>query len=133
MSGAAVPGGGRYAAVILYELTCPSTDFETVYEETVTVLRAESPEQAWEAARRFGKTLEGSYRNEYGETLTNSVKRIVDVAAINDDLDGDAEVYTRYFRDYAAYRAIQPRSGEGEHPDGTAEGPATNAGGRSSA
>ncbi|QYN40069.1 DUF4288 domain-containing protein [Pseudonocardia sp. DSM 110487] len=47
---------------------------------------------------------ETEYENEYGETIRWRFREISDIKEIIDPLGDGAEVYTRYFRDYAAYR-----------------------------
>ena len=108
MSSARVSSGNCYAAVIVYESASLAAGYRPLYEETITVVRAESSDQAWDNARRFAESREATYKNENNETITVSLKKIVDVSAIVDDLDGEAEVYTRHFRDYSAYESFEP-------------------------
>lgn len=96
-----------YAAVLVYESSSSAAGYETLYEETVTLVRANSDEQASERAHEFARMRETSYLNEYGETITWSLKRLADVSEIVDKIDDGAEVYTRFFRDYEAYCAFE--------------------------
>jgi hypothetical protein len=92
-----------YAALLVYEASSPAPEFESLYEETVTLIRANSAKHAAERAREFARTRETSYQNEMGETVTLSLKRLVDVSEIVDRIDDGAEIYTRHFTDYDAY------------------------------
>jgi hypothetical protein len=96
-----------YAAVLLYVSSSSSAGYDPLYEETVTLIRADSDKRAAERAREFAKAREGSFENEYGETITWSLKRLVDISEIADKIDDGAEIYTRHFRDYEAYRAFR--------------------------
>ncbi|MEO1621677.1 MAG: DUF4288 domain-containing protein, partial [Cyanobacteria bacterium J06632_3] len=60
------------------------------------------------------KQEEISYQNENHETITISLKLLLDVRPI-EAADGDfafrgevCEIYSRYFRDYMAYEAFEP-------------------------
>ena len=96
-----------YAALLVYEASSPAAGFEPLYQETVTLIRASSPEHAAERAREFAHTRETSYQNEMGETITWSLKHLVDVSEVTDRIDDKAEIYTRHFYNYEAYRAFE--------------------------
>jgi uncharacterized protein YnzC (UPF0291/DUF896 family) len=95
-----------YAAVIIYSSSSDSSDHQTLHEETITIILAGSRDEAEERARNFASRQETAYRNEYGETIRWSFREISDIKEIVDPLGDGTEVYTRYFRDYAAYRAL---------------------------
>jgi hypothetical protein len=95
-----------YAAVILYSSSSSSPNYQPLYEETVTVIIAQSQEHAEERARNFASTRETEYNNTYGETIRWRFERIVDIQSISDALEDTAEVYTRHFYDYDAYCKI---------------------------
>jgi hypothetical protein len=102
-----------YAALLLYASTSSAEDYEPLYDETVTLVRATSTEHAAQRAREFARSRQTSYENEQGETITWSLMHLIDVSAISDPLDDGAEIYTRHFRNYEAYRAFEPMlSGE---------------------
>jgi len=96
-----------YAALLVYEYASSAPGFEPLYEETVTLIEANSTEQAAERAREFALFRQHSYKNEAGETIQYHMKHLVDVVEINDRLGDQAEIYTRHFRDYEAYRAFE--------------------------
>lgn len=79
-----------------------------LYEETITLIWAGSKSEAKDKARDFAGTRECSYQNEAGELVRVSLKRVVDVAQVPDDLNTEAEIYTRHFRNYDAYFAFEP-------------------------
>ena len=98
-----------YIAVVLYEATSDSPAHEPLYREDVVLVHAADEDAAREAVRRRAEGETGSYRNERGELITWTCKRVVDVArALADDLTGDADLYARHFRDFAAYRQFEP-------------------------
>jgi hypothetical protein len=58
--------------------------------------------------QQYAKGHECAYENEEGEAITVSLKHVVDVSVIGDDLGEGVDVYTRHFRDYGAYKAFEP-------------------------
>ena len=49
------------------------------------------------------------FKNDAAETITWSVKQVLDVSKVLDAELGDgADLYSRHFRDYAAYRSFEP-------------------------
>lgn len=97
-----------YAAVLVYEAASSRPGQPPVFEETVTLLRAETPVQAAERAREHAESRETSYRTESGDTITWSFRHLVDVTEVDGPLGDGAEVYRRHFRDYRAYLAVEP-------------------------
>jgi Domain of unknown function (DUF4288) len=97
-----------YAAVLLYEATSSRPTHTPLFEETVTLLLADSPEHAAEKAREHAESRETSYQNVHGDTVTVSFRHLVDVTEVDGPLGDGAEVYTRHFRDYRAYLAVEP-------------------------
>ena len=98
-----------YIAVVLYEATSDSPAHEPLYREDVVLIRATDEDAAREAVRRRTENETGGYRNEDGELITWTCKRVVDVArALADDLTGDADLYARHFRDFTAYQQFEP-------------------------
>jgi hypothetical protein len=95
-----------YAAVLIYSSSSDRADYRTLYEETITIIFASSHGDAEQRARNFASEQETEYRNEYGETIKWRFKEISDLKEIIDPLGDGAEVYTRYFRDYTAYRIL---------------------------
>jgi hypothetical protein len=96
-----------YAAVLVYESACSGAGYEPLCEETVTLVRASSAGHAEQRARELARTRETEYLNDRGELIRWTFKHLVDVSEIADDLVDGAEVYTRHFRDYEAYRSFE--------------------------
>ena len=96
-----------FAAVVVYESACSRAGYRPLFEETVTLLEADSAEHAAEKARAHAEARETSYRNADGDTITWSFRQLVDIVAIGEPLGDGAEVYTRHFRDYRAYLAVE--------------------------
>lgn len=100
-----------YAAVLIFESRCPAPDDEPLYEEQIVLIRATSAADAEAKAKAYAKTEEISYQNGYGEMVTISTKRLLEVTCsmyVPEAIDQGSEVYGRYFRDYAAYEAFEP-------------------------
>ncbi|MDQ1304492.1 MAG: hypothetical protein QG671_319 [Actinomycetota bacterium] len=102
-----VPDAVRPRAFIALLLSRSSSDrqgYRPLWQEDVVLLRAASLTEARAKARARGEQAQTSYANEYGETIVWTFERIVDVAeVIEDDLSGDADLYSRAFRNYQAY------------------------------
>ncbi len=106
-----------YAAVFVYESSSSAAECEPLYEETVAIFLATSEDHAVEKAREHGRSRETTYQNEYGETITWTLKHLIDVSEISDEIGDGAEIYTRHFRDYQAYYAFEtllPQDDSGE-------------------
>jgi hypothetical protein len=97
-----------FAAVLVYESASTRRGYQPLFEETVTLLAADTPEQAAEKARTHAEARETSYRTPEGDTITWSFRHLVDLVEVSDALGDGAEVYTRHFRDYHAYLAVEP-------------------------
>lgn len=97
-----------FAAVLVYEVTSSRAGDAPLFEETVTLLLADSPERAAERAREHAESRETSYVDDTGDTITWSFRHLVDVTEVDDPLGDGAEVYTRHFKDYHAYLAVEP-------------------------
>ncbi|MEV0711601.1 DUF4288 domain-containing protein [Nocardia aurea] len=98
-----------FVAVLLYESTSDAADYEVMYQEDFVLLYAESEEAARKLALDKAKEQECTYQNGQGETITLSLKHVIDVAsAVSDDLTAGGDLYTRHFRDYASYRRMEP-------------------------
>lgn len=103
-----------YAAVLVYASASSAPDYRPLYQETVTLVRAKSMSGAEGRAREFGRAQEVEYLNEYGEVIKWTLMHLVDVCEVSGDLKDEAEIYTRHFRNYEAYRAFEMKlSGEG--------------------
>jgi len=96
-----------YIAVILYESTSDVTGYQPLYQEGFILIKANSLDAAKEKALAYAKGEEVSYKNEKEETITWSVKQIVDVnSALYDKIEDGTELYARYFHNYEAYQQL---------------------------
>ncbi|MCC5645249.1 DUF4288 domain-containing protein [Nostoc sp. CHAB 5824] len=101
-----------YIAVILYESSSDAPDYQPLYQEYFVLLKSSSLEKAKEKAISYAKKEEVSYKNENGETITWSLKKVIDVNSVLDDgfesaSDG-VDLYARHFRNYEAYHSFEP-------------------------
>ncbi len=96
-----------YVAVLVVETTSDAAEHQPLYEESFVLLKAADEEEAREKARSFGKELETSYEDEHHQPITWKLKDVVDVRPVEDaTFDDGTELYSRFFRDYQAYRSI---------------------------
>ncbi|GAB3682038.1 DUF4288 domain-containing protein [Saccharopolyspora tripterygii] len=99
-----------FVAALLFESTSPAPGYRPLYREDLVVLHANSIDDAETAAERHGRDQETSHENAFGDTITSRLLEVVDVApALNDDLSTTNDLYSRHFRDIAAYRRFEPR------------------------
>lgn len=104
-----------YIAVILYESSSSAPEYKPLYEECFVLVKAISVEEAYEKALSHAKEQEGSYQNEYKDTITWSLKQVVDVnSVLSDEFDDGIELYARHFRNYEAYRLFEPLLSDSE-------------------
>jgi len=98
-----------YIAVILYESSSSASEYKPLYEECFVLIKATSLEEANEKALIYAREQEGSCQNEYNDTITWSLKQVVDVnSVLYDKFDDGTELYARHFRSYEAYRLFEP-------------------------
>lgn len=95
-----------YFAILLFQSSSAGTSRAPLYSEDVVLLRAGSDDEARQKADAYARTLETTYDNADGESVTVSFIETVEVHnALYDDLSGDAvDLYSRHFRDIDAYR-----------------------------
>lgn len=98
-----------FIAVILYEASSDELSNQPLYEESFVLLKATSLDEARDKALLLARQTETSYQNERDETITWSLKQVIDVSPIlNDTFKDGAELYSRHFRNYEAYCAFEP-------------------------
>lgn len=101
-----------YIAVLLFRGAQDEAGEASLYEESFTLLTASSEEEARVKALACGKDREHSYRNEDGELVSWKMEQVVDVClAVDGEVTDGAELYSRFFRDYAAYWNFEPLLG----------------------
>ena len=104
-----------YIAVILYESSSSAPEYKHLYEECFVLIKATSLEEANEKALVYSREQEGSYQNEYNNTITWSLKQVVDVnSVLYDEFDDGTELYARHFHNYEAYRLFEPLLSDSE-------------------
>ena len=93
-----------YIAITLFKFTSDAADYVPLYREDTTLVYAESEAEARELAETNVRSDEGTYKNEAGDTITVTPTAIIDVtASLTDDLSQGGDLYSRHFRDFAAY------------------------------
>ncbi|GAB4205082.1 MAG: hypothetical protein Fur006_60820 [Coleofasciculaceae cyanobacterium] len=97
-----------YIAVILYESSSTKPEYKPLYQECFVLIKATSVEEAREKALSHASQEQVSYQNEKGDTITWSLKQVVDVnSVLYDEFDDFTELYARHFRNYEAYRLFE--------------------------
>ncbi|MFJ2738770.1 DUF4288 domain-containing protein [Streptomyces sp. NPDC087440] len=98
-----------YIAVLLTRATSDADGHEPLYAEDFVLLAADSEEEARTKALAHGRSQETSYENERGERITWKLLHVVDVSEVLDTtLRDGADLYSRHFKNYEAYRAFEP-------------------------
>lgn len=98
-----------YIAVILYESSSDTPNYKPLYQECFVLIRAMSLEEAKKKALSHAKKEEGSYQNEYGQTITWFMKQILDVNnVLSDKFNEVTDLYARHFCNYDAYCSFEP-------------------------
>jgi hypothetical protein len=98
-----------YIAVILYESSSSSKSYESLFEESFMLVRASSLVEAKQKVHQYAEEHSSTFENEAGESITWSLKHVLDVNQVLYDVNTDgAEIYARHFRNYEAYRAFEP-------------------------
>src|SRR5215831_1972083 len=77
--------GPFFIAVILYESKCSGEGYRPLYEESFVLISAASEDEAREKAHTYAEDQQSTYQNEQGETITWSVKHVVDVSSVLSD------------------------------------------------
>jgi hypothetical protein len=95
-----------YAAVILNELSSPSPSHQTLYEEEIVLILADSEANARELTISHAKAQEDSYQNQYGETITHRFKAIKDIRLMPPEIGSGTTVYSRFFNNIETYEAF---------------------------
>ena len=104
-------GSRTYIAVFVSKSSVGNLDTNLYYQECFTLIKASSPEEARQkAVKHANNTVNTSYPNEHGETVTWVVKQITDVTNTLEnefDLHTDAvDLYVRGFEDYKTYQSL---------------------------
>ncbi len=107
-----MPNDSRaYIAVFVSKSSVGSLDTNLYYQECFTLIKATSPSEARQkAVNHVNNTVNTSYANERGETVTWVVEGIIDVTNTLDnefELHTDVvELYVRGFENYKAYQDL---------------------------
>ncbi|MEV0982243.1 DUF4288 domain-containing protein [Streptomyces sp. NPDC049915] len=95
-----------FVALVVMEATGAG---EPLFQENVVLVHAPDETSARQRVERRAREAETDYLNDQGQTVSWRLKAIVDVKEAEDtDLGRDADLYTRHFRDWAAYERVEP-------------------------
>jgi hypothetical protein len=83
-----------YLAELVMKITV-SGDSRNVVHQNLTLIRANSPNEAYEKAHAFGRDGEVSYDNPNGKAVRISFEGISDLTEIYDDLEDGSELAFR--------------------------------------
>jgi Domain of unknown function (DUF4288) len=82
-----------------------------LYSENITLVKAESIDEARKKLKDSAESENTSYKNKFGNTVTWSFLTIVDVAEVlEDDVTNTdcIDLYTRHFSNISAYNKFEP-------------------------
>jgi hypothetical protein len=97
-----------YVAVLVMKSSSDAGDYEALYEESFVLIAASSDEEAAARAEQRGLEEQSSFVNDAGETVTWTLKHVVDVSrTLYGELEDGVTLYSRHFRDYDAYRRFE--------------------------
>ncbi len=100
-----------FVVVIVYKSSSPAPDYLPLYEETFSLIRAESADAARARALVLAGTRAATFVNHRGQETTWELHQIVDISPIlQDDIGEVTALYSRRFQDFTAYQAIDPLS-----------------------
>jgi hypothetical protein len=85
-----------------------------LFEERLTLIKAGSKDEAIQKASQLVGQARHTFKNEAGDTITWTCRRIVDVVETVDDAFTDgAEIWGRYFRDLSEYERFEANRMDG--------------------
>jgi hypothetical protein len=98
-----------YFSALILEQAILADDSPELYCENVVIFEADSIEEARIAAEEYGNTQAHSYFNQYGQQVSWSLVRVVDVQEMFDQpIKHASEVYSRFFRNLDDYVRFEP-------------------------
>lgn len=102
-------GKNHYICVSIHESSSDAQGYSTLYEERITLIVANSKEEAAHKAQLAVARATHTYKNTEEATITWTCRRIVDVAdMVDSEFKDGAEIYGRYFRDIDSYEQFEP-------------------------
>jgi hypothetical protein len=100
--------GKNYICVSVHEATSDAPDFPPRFEERLNLIKASSMKEATEKAAQIVGQARHTYKNEAGETITWTCRRIYHVVDMFDNaLTDGGEIYSRGFWDMAEYERFE--------------------------
>ncbi len=97
-----------YVAVLVYESSSVSPNYQPLFEESFILMKASSVEEAQQKTQKYADAHTSTFQNESGDSITWKLKHIVDVNQVLNDIDLDgSEIYARHFRNYQAYKDFE--------------------------
>jgi hypothetical protein len=98
-----------FSALILEQAILADDKSPELYCENVVIFEAGSIDEARIAAEEYGNTQAHSYFNGYGQQVSWSLVRVVDVQEVLDQpIKHASEVYSRFFRNFDDYVRFEP-------------------------
>lgn len=95
-----------YIAVVLSESSPNTPGNRPLYEESFMLVKASSLAEARDKAAEQSPA-EHSYENVLGNTVTWSSEVVEVGEVLHDTFEDGSEIYARFFRNGAAYRALE--------------------------
>ncbi|MFW5443797.1 MAG: DUF4288 domain-containing protein [Methylococcaceae bacterium] len=100
-----------HVAVILYKSSSDSRDYVPLYEECITLIKANNEVEAKEKVEELTNSRATTFKNQEGQEISWSLHKIIDINPMLEDTLGETtEVYARHFKDIDAYNAFETLS-----------------------
>jgi hypothetical protein len=100
-----------YVAVVIYKSASDSSDYTPLYEECITLVKADTEEDARLRIEKLAKNRSAKYKNIEGQEISWSLYKIIDINPMLEDSIGDiTEIYARHFKDIDAYNKFETLS-----------------------
>ena len=97
-----------YVAIIVYKSASDSAGYTPLYEECITLVKANTMDEARSKVEDLTKHRSTKYKNAEGQEISWSLYSIVDInPMLEDSFDEVTEIYARHFRDIEAYRKFE--------------------------
>lgn len=104
-----------HVAVMVYKSSSNSPNYQSLYEESITLIKAASETEAREKAKNLADERSSTFKNQNGEEISWALHKIIDISPMLEDKIGNVtEVYSRHFSNISAYNQFESLACNGE-------------------
>jgi hypothetical protein len=86
-----------YIAVVVYESSSDAPGYQKLFEENYVLVKASSDEDARQKALQLAQKGKQTYKNEYQESITWTLKHIVDVSPVLSEISNMVQSFILAF------------------------------------